>query len=263
MPLIEAEQLSFSYHRKPFIRQLNLNIQEGGILALLGPNGSGKTTLLKLLLGLLRPTQGMVRFQGEDTRAISHREMARRLAYVPQVHREAFGYRVFDVVLMGRTPHTSFFSRYSAADYQIVRESLKKLAIDHLAEKPYTEISGGERQLTLVARALAQGASAFIMDEPANGLDYGNQIRLLERIERLAREGYTFIFTTHHPDHALSIADRAVMMNAGSIICDGVPSSIITPEKIAELYRLDVKLFDDRRGQPFQMPRLSRVFYDS
>ena len=214
MHLFAVENLSFSYRRTPVIGDLSLTIDAGGVLALLGPNGSGKTTFLKLLLGLLRPAQGTIRLQGEDLYRIPQREVARQLAYVPQVHREAFGFRVFNVVLMGRMPHTSFFARYGKSDWHIVQEALEKLGISHLAERPYTEVSGGERQLTLIARALAQGARTFIMDEPTSGLDYGNQIRLLERVAGLAQEGYTFVLTTHHPDHALAIADRVVMMQS-------------------------------------------------
>ena len=154
MPFIEIEQLSFSYRRKPFIHGLNLSIEEGGILALLGPNGSGKTTILKLLLGLLAPLKGTISIQGADMRLLSQRERAKKLAYVPQTHREAFGYSVYDVVLMGRLPHISFFSRYGESDRRIAAESIAKMGIQHLAERPYTEISGGERQLTLIARAL-------------------------------------------------------------------------------------------------------------
>jgi iron complex transport system ATP-binding protein len=257
MPFLEVDQLSFSYRRKPFIHALNLSIEEGGVLALLGPNGSGKTTILKLLLGLLSPSKGAIRIQGKDMRSLSQREISRKLAYVPQTHREAFGYSVYDVVLMGRLPHISFFSRYGESDRRIAAESIGKMGIEHLAERPYTEISGGERQLTLIARALAQGAMTFIMDEPMNGLDYGNQIRLLEKISCLARDGYTFIFTTHHPDHALSIADRAVMIKSGTIFCDGSPSSVIAPKNLAAIYGISEKLFGDHADrQHYGMPKL-------
>jgi iron complex transport system ATP-binding protein len=259
MPLIEAAQVFFRYGKAPLIEQLDLTIDEGGVVALLGPNGSGKTTLLKLFLGLLSPQQGLIRLHGEDTHALSPREMSRTLAYVPQVHREAFGYRVFDVVLMGRMPHTSFFSRYGEKDRRIAWESLEKLSISHLAERPYTEISGGERQMTLIARALAQGVGTFIMDEPTTGLDYGNQIRLLDRVGRLAHEGYTFIFTTHHPDHALAIADRVVLMKAGRIIRDGAPQTTITPDQLAELYGLSDRHFVAQAGHRFGMPQLRRM----
>jgi iron complex transport system ATP-binding protein len=259
MSLFQVDALSFGYHHTPLISGLSLTIQEGGAVALLGPNGSGKTTFLKLLLGLLTPVEGVIRLHGKDIRKISRRELARQLAYVPQVHREAFGYHVFDVVLMGRMPHSSFFARYGARDEQIVWDALKKLGIGHLARRPYTEISGGERQLTLIARALAQGVRVFVMDEPTNGLDYGNQIRLLERVGRLADEGYSFVFTSHHPEHALAIADRVVMMQGGAIIRDGPPLATVTPEKLAELYGLPSILFDSGSEGRCGIPLLRRM----
>jgi iron complex transport system ATP-binding protein len=244
MALIQAERISFGYRGVKVLDDLSLAIPAGGVVALLGPNGSGKTTLLKLLLGILRPQGGSIRFRNTDISSIPARELARHLAYVPQVHRETFGYRVFDVVLMGRMPHTSFLGRYGATDMRITREALERLSIDHLAERTYTEISGGERQLTLIARAMAQGARTFVMDEPTNGLDYGNQLRLLDRVKSLSREeSFTFILTTHHPDHALAIADRVIMMRCGGIIRDGLPHETITPHALAELYDLDDRLF--------------------
>ena len=143
---------------------------------------------------------------------------------------------------MGRMPHTSFFSRYGEKDHAIVHDALKRLEIAHLENRPYTQISGGERQLTLIARALAQGARIFVMDEPSNNLDYGNQIRLLERIGRLANDGYTFLFSTHHPDHAMAIADRVVMMKKGKIVRDGAPQATITAGTLAELYGVSSQL---------------------
>jgi len=246
MAFIEIDQLSFSYRQTPFIENLDLRVREEGIVALLGPNGSGKSTLLKLLLGILTPASGSVRVRGENLGKLTRRELARRLAYVPQTHREAFGYSVFDVVLMGRLPRTSFFARYGDRDRRIAGEALEKLSIEHLAGRPYTEISGGERQLTLIARALTQGADIFVMDEPTNGLDYGNQIRLLGRINQLAAEGFTFIYTTHHPDHALAASDRVVMMKSGKILREGDPRCMLTPENLTELYGLSDRLFSNR-----------------
>jgi len=243
MRLFDIESLAFQYGRTPVIDGLNLTIDGGGVTAILGPNGSGKSTLLKLLLGLLHPRYGNIRLRGQELGNIPRRDLARQVAYVPQVHREAFGYSVFDIVLMGRMPHISFLSRYGQIDRRIVREALHKLEIAHLAQRPYTQISGGERQLTLIARALAQGADIFIMDEPTNSLDYGNQMRLLERVNKLAAGGFTFLFTTHHPDHALAIADRVVMMKAGRIVRDGATSETITPETLADLYGFSSSLF--------------------
>ena len=256
-PLLELDRLSFSYRSTPFISDLDLAIGGERVTALLGPNGSGKTTLLKLLLGLLVPTSGCVRLRGEELHRMKRKELACRLAYVPQMHREAFGYRVFDVVLMGRMPHTSFFARYGETDRRCAQKAMEMLAITHLAERPYTEISGGERQLTLIARAVAQGADIFVMDEPTNGLDYGNQLRLLDRIRRLSMNGYTFIYTTHHPDHALAIADQVVMMKAGRILREGSPQTVLTTDGLAELYDLPTSFCADFAAmQSLGMPPL-------
>jgi len=238
MAFIEIDRLSFSYGTTPFIENLNLRVEKEGIVALLGPNGSGKSTLLKLLVGILTPASGSIRIRGENLCGLTRKELARRVAYVPQTHREAFGYSVFDVALMGRMPRTSFFARYSENDRRIAGEALEKLSIGHLAGRPYTEISGGERQLTFIARALTQGADIFVMDEPANGLDYGNQIRLLERINQLSAEGFAFIYTTHHPDHAMAAADSVVMMKSGKILGEGESQYMLTPASLTELYGL-------------------------
>jgi len=254
MATLHADKLSFSYHRKPVLHELSLEL-ERGVTALLGPNGSGKTTLLKLLLGLLKPRSGEVRLDGVALGKLGQREVARHMAYVPQVHREAFAYRIEDVVLMGRMPHASFFSPYTQQDREQAREAMERLGILHLAERPYTQVSGGERQLALIARAMTQGAQIFVMDEPTNGLDYGNQVRLLERLQILAESGLSFIFSTHHPDHALSVATRVVMMNQGSILRDGGPSTIC-PESLEEIYGVDVRLFHLEDGVRVCVPGL-------
>lgn len=203
MTLIAVRDVTFGYAHPPVLRNISVSFQAGEVVSLLGPNGSGKTTLLKIVLGLLPPQRGDVLLEGLAIRAMTSKQLARRIAYVPQFHRIAFGYRVLDVVLMGRMPHKPFFFRYDAADERVAARALERLCIAHLKDRPYSEVSGGERQLVLIARALAQGADIFVMDEPVNGLDYGNQIRLPGRIADLSRSGYTFIKTTHFPDHAL------------------------------------------------------------
>jgi iron complex transport system ATP-binding protein len=257
-PVIRIEELSFSYRGQAVLAGLSLDVAEGGVTALLGPNGSGKTTLLKLILGLLKPAKGTLSFRGRDLQRIAPRELAREMAYVPQVHREAFGYRVEHIVLMGRMPHTSFFSGYGARDRLIATEAMERLGIAHLAHRPYTEVSGGERQLALIARALTQGAQVFIMDEPTNGLDYGHQVRLLGRMSSLAKEGLTFLFSTHHPDHALSVADRVVMMQSGAILHDS-PVAGITSESLRALYGVDVRILPVHEGQRVCVPVLGPV----
>lgn len=240
MGLINAAHIKFSYAGTPVLRDVSLAIHAGEVVSLLGPNGCGKTTLLKVLLGLLRPQRGKVLFHGKDVAAMSPRELAGQMAYVPQTHRIGFAYRVLDVVLMGRTPHKSFFSDYSKQDIEIALQCLERLSILHLSERPYNEISGGERQLTLIARALAQGANTLIMDEPASGLDFGNQIRLLTRISDLSQDGCTFIKSTHAPDHALWIANRVLIMKGGTVIADGKPQDVINGDAISRLYSTQV-----------------------
>ncbi|WP_043485831.1 ABC transporter ATP-binding protein [Holophaga foetida] len=254
MATLSARNLGFSYHRTPVISKVDIQI-EGGVTALLGPNGSGKTTLLKLLLGLLKPAHGQVFLDGVDLQSLGHRQAAKRMAYVPQVHREAFAYQVEDVVLMGRMPHASFLSPYSREDREQAREAMERLGILHLARRPYTQVSGGERQLALIARAMTQGAQVFIMDEPTNGLDYGNQVRLLERLQTLAQGGLSFIFSTHHPDHALSVADRVVMMSQGQILRDG-DAGTIDAESLEAIYGVDVRLFHVQSGIRVCVPGL-------
>ncbi|MFV0439572.1 MAG: ABC transporter ATP-binding protein [Desulfopila sp.] len=240
--LLTVQQASFAYRKKRILDEVTVSFAHGGVIALLGPNGSGKTTLLKIMLGLLAPDDGVVLFEGQPLATIPHRQLARRIAYVPQVHRESFAYTVEDVVLMGRMPYHSFLSTYSPADRDIARGAMAKLEILHLRDRPYTEISGGERQLALIGRSLAQGADLFIMDEPVNGLDYGNQMRLLQRIKELAKDGLTFVMTTHFPDHALMTADRVILLNEGTVVADGPTEQTITPEVLGELYRIDVDI---------------------
>jgi iron complex transport system ATP-binding protein len=254
MPQIQVDQVTFGYSQKPVLGNISISFEPGEIVSLLGPNGSGKTTLLKILLGLYRPWSGRVLLEGRSIGAIAPRQLARRMAYVPQVHRIAFGFRVLDVVMMARIPHKPFFFRYGNADEQAALGALERLAITHLKDRPYTELSGGERQLVLIARALAQGADIFIMDEPVNGLDYGNQIHLLGRIADLARSGYTFIKTTHFPDHALWISDRVVMFKQGRVIADGPTAEVITRSNLYRLYNTHVAVLGLNGGGRICMP---------
>ena len=242
MALIEAKSVTLAYTDKPVLTDISMEVREGEVVTLLGPNGSGKSTLLKSLLGLIRPKNGTILLCGRDIASIPQKELARQVAYVPQTHKSAFPFNVFDVILMGRMPHKTFFFRYSREDTDIAQDVMERLSITHLSARPYTEISGGGRQLTLIARALAQEARIFIMDEPASGLDYGNQLRLLEHITTLSHEGYTFVKSTHSPEHALWIAHRAIMIRDGAIIADGCCSDVVTNEALFRLYNARVNV---------------------
>jgi iron complex transport system ATP-binding protein len=259
-PVLEARNLRHGYGTRVVLDGISLAFARGELVSLLGPNGCGKTTLLKLLLGLLAPRSGEVLFRGQDLRGIPRRLYARSVAYVPQSHRTAFPYPVEDVVAMGRLPHQSMWLRQSAGQEAWVEEALAKLEIAHLRKRPYTEISGGERQLTLIARALAQGADTIIMDEPTAALDYGHQVRLLEQLAKLAQNGLTCIKSTHTPEHALWVSDRVVMLQNGQVIADGHPRDQITPENLHRLYRVKVTSLMTSDGWPAYVPTdFSRV----
>lgn len=259
-PLIQVDHLTYGYTQEPVLKNISASFAPGEVVSLLGPNGSGKTTLLKFLLGLRRPWSGQVQLDGRAISDFSPRQLARRIAYVPQVHRLSFGYRVMDVVLMGRMPHKPLFFNYDKRDARIALQAMARLGIGHLKERSYTEISGGERQLTLIARALAQGAEIFVMDEPVNGLDYGNQIRLLARIADLAGNGFTFIKTTHFPDHALWVADRVVMLKAGRIVADGPAAEVVNTSNLHQLYQIPVDVVSQNGGMRICLPEMFRRF---
>jgi iron complex transport system ATP-binding protein len=181
---------------------------------------------------------------GKPLRDYSHKEIASHIAYIPQYHNVPFNYSVLEMVVMGRISKLGFFSTPTKIDNEKSLEALKRVGIENLASRPFGQLSGGQKQLVLLARALAQEVQTFIMDEPVNGLDYGNQIRLLELIANLAKEGYTFIKTTHYPDHALLISTRVVVMNDAKIIADGKPHDVIHSKMIEDVYGIQAEIID-------------------
>jgi iron complex transport system ATP-binding protein len=254
--LFTLADVAFAYGRRPVLAGLNLSLEAGQVTALLGPNGSGKSTLLRLMLGILRPSRGRVLFRGRDLAEYPPKALARQVAYLPQNHRAVFAYTVLDVVLLGRLPHLGFCASFGRRDRDLARESLEQLGIARLARVPYTEISGGEQQLTLLARALTQGAEVFVMDEPESALDYGNQVRLLMRVSDLAAKGRTFLFSTHSPDHALRVAHRAVLLRDGVVLGDGIPAEVIDQISLEKLYDVEARLAAFEDGSLVCLPRL-------
>lgn len=233
---IAAQNLSIGYRDRLVGSGLSISLNEGESLALLGPNGGGKTTLLKTLLGLLPPRDGEVILNGKPLSAISVRERARLIGYVPQVHTGTFAFTVETVVLMGRTAYGSLFSRPGAKDIAVAREMLARLGIAHLAQRSYTEISGGERQLVLLARALAQEPRFVVLDEPTASLDFGNQGKVLREVETLTSAGLGVLFTTHDPNHALRAAHRSCLLRAGAIVAEGKTRDVLSRENLEALY---------------------------
>jgi len=204
----------------------------------LGPNGAGKTTLFRTLLGLLPPHSGKIELAGKPLEAYSRAELARLMTYVPQAHDSYFPFPVRDVVLMGRTAHVGLFAAPGRRDRELADEALRQLRVEHLAHRPFDEISGGEQQLALIARALATEAKLFIMDEPTANLDYGNQLLILDEIARLKTLGKTVLFCTHHPEQAARCADTVLMTRDGKVLALGPARGLITMDNVKTLYRL-------------------------
>lgn len=235
--MIELRQLSGGFYNRSVFGPIDLHVPAGGIVALLGGNGSGKTTLLKTLLGLRPPISGEVYWDKRPLKSISLAERARLVAFVPQHHRAGFGLRVLDIVAMGGQAGVIRASSGQALEFAWA--ALQQLHQEHLAEKRITELSGGQQQLVLIARALAQQTPTLVLDEPVNHLDWGHQQRLLELISGLANNQRTILFSTHHPDHARQVANRCVLLKDGRLVGDGNCRQQLTTECLNDLYRLD------------------------
>ncbi|MDJ0947673.1 MAG: ABC transporter ATP-binding protein [Alphaproteobacteria bacterium] len=237
---LATDKLAFGYPGKPVGRDVTLAVQSGEILCLLGPNGGGKTTLFKTALGLLKSQGGAVTIDDRPLAGWSRRELAQRIAYVPQAHTAFFPFTVLDTVLMGRTPRMALFATPSQADREIAERALGDLQIAELKDQIYTEISGGQRQLVLIARALAQEPEILVMDEPTASLDFGNQVLVLNHIRALARRGIGIVLSSHDPDHAFACADRVAMLHDGGLIRLGPPREVVTSESLRLLYGVEV-----------------------
>jgi len=237
---LEAKHLDFGYRGRRVGSDVSLSLEAGEVLCLLGPNGSGKTTLFKTLLGLLPAQGGAVTLDGADLTTRVHDEVARLVSYVPQAHAAFFPFTVRDVVLMGRTAHLGVFSSPSRRDREIAQAAIDRMRLGSLADAIYTRISGGERQLVLIARALAQDARIIVMDEPTANLDFGNQVRVIEHVRSLAESGIGVLLSTHDPDQAFLCADRVAMLHGGRLARLGTPEEAITATSLREIYGVEV-----------------------
>ena len=253
-PMLSAHALGFGYGAKAVGRGVDLEVRPREVLCLLGPNGSGKTTLFKTMLGLLPAQAGEVRLDGAPLAGLARPEIARRVAYVPQAHAAHFPFTVIDMVVMGRTAHLGLFASPSQDDRRRARAALATLGIADLAEAEYTRISGGQRQLALIARSLAQEAPAIVMDEPTASLDFGNQVVVLAEIKRLAAQGLAIVLSTHDPDHAFSIGNRVALLDGGRLIAQGDPHDVLTAERLQAVYRVSVVVEQLSQGQTVCAP---------
>ncbi len=240
--ILSIKNVSCGYGSKVVLSDINIDIEKGEVLCILGPNGVGKTTLFKTILGFIRMMGGDIFIDEISIKKMSARNKARLMGYVPQVHDPPFPYKVSDVVLMGRTAYIGSYSSPGREDRCIALESMQSLNIAHLGERIYTELSGGERQLVLIARALTQQPKILIMDEPTSNLDFGNQIRVIQQINELTRRGLTVVITSHFPNHAFLCASKVAMVKSDKTIDIGSSEEIITENNLYQTYGINVKI---------------------
>lgn len=248
--MLEIKNAVCGYRRRDraeiMINGLSMEIHPGEVMSILGPNGVGKTTLFRSVLGSLPLISGRVLLDGRDMKEMKRTEVARRIAYVPQSHNPPFPFTALQIAVMGRTSHMGMFASPSAADYEKAWEALTLMGAEYLAEKPYTEISGGERQLVMMARAIAQEADYLIMDEPAANLDYGNQVRALERIRQLAQSGHGIMFTTHNPDHVFLAASRVTVICGKEDFLTGPAGEVLTVPLMNRIYGIQTQIMESQ-----------------
>jgi iron complex transport system ATP-binding protein len=254
--MLQVDTLAFGFPGRSVGRDVSFSLAAGEAMCVLGPNGGGKTTLFRTLLGLLQPHAGTILLGGISLESLSRREIAQRIGYVPQGHSAYFAFTVRDFVLMGRTAHLGVFSVPGRKDRELAERVLESLGIAHLAHRPVTEISGGERQLALVARALAQEPAMLVLDEPTASLDFGNQVRVLEKISALAASGIAILFASHDPDHAFLASQRVLLLAEGRALEIGTPAQVIRPDSLKRLYGVAVDVLPLAGGRHTCLPEL-------
>lgn len=255
---VQIDSLSYAHPGgRHQLREVSVEVQPGQVAALLGPNGAGKTTLLRCLLGLLKADSGTAHIGGHDIATLPARRRARLVGYVPQGTATVFPFTTLDMAVMGRTPHLSAMATPKASDRARALQVLTDLGLAHLAHQSFSSLSGGERSLTLVARALVQESEVLILDEPTAALDLGNAVRVLSVVNDLAEAGRTILMTTHQPDHALRGADHVVIMADGQVRAQGSPARALTGALLSDVYGTPIDIATARvPGQDLDVPTL-------
>jgi iron complex transport system ATP-binding protein len=242
-PIVSARGVDFSYYNGLVLQDVSLSLAPGSMTSLIGPNGSGKTTLVKMLCGLLKPKRGQVTLAAEDMSRLSHKEISRQIALVPQELSVPFDFTVYEMVMLGRTPYVRHLRGISPHDLDIVQRMLQLTATERLAHRPYNELSGGEQQRVIIAMALAQEPRVLLLDEPVVHLDVNHQIEVLELIRRLNREtGLTVLATMHDLNLASLYFDRLVLLNEGKVVASGTPGEVLREDIIRRVFRAEVRI---------------------
>lgn len=248
MAMVVFNNVALGYHHQPVLHNVSFTLQRGEMCCLLGANGCGKTTLMRTLLGLLPVLHGEIALAGKPLPQWSAAKLAQKVAYVPQAHNGPFSYSVIDMVTMGRSAHLGLFASPNLRDRQLALDTLETLGIAHLEQRSFPTLSGGERQLVLIARALVQQPELLVMDEPAASLDFGHQITLLKRIRQLKTAGITLLMSTHHPMHAKAVADTIVTLSPQVGALQGTPQQMLNSASLSRLYQVSTEEIETHLG---------------
>ena len=242
--IYNIENISFAYpsSERKVLDNVSFDISEGEALTILGRNGAGKSTLLNCLLGLKKPQSGEISLAGRKLNQLTEREIAAEVGYVPQSHTPAFEHTVMDFVQMGFAAQIGLFSRPGNKERSAAAEVLLEMGIGHLSDRSYTQLSGGEQQQAIIARAIVMKPRIILFDEPTAHLDFGNQIKVLRIIKQFADKGFAVVITTHNPDHAMLLGGRTAIFDAHGIVQTGKTEEIVTEETLKSVYGTDLKL---------------------
>ena len=251
---IHVEHLTFGYDQKNILNDVSFDLCDHGCMAILGPNGAGKTTLLRCLLGFVQ-SKGNILFDGKTREQMAKGEFWKQVSYVPQAKLSTFSYSVEETVLMGRTGSLSIFEKPGKHDYEKAEEAMKQAGIMHLKNRDCASLSGGELQLVHIARALCSDPKLIVLDEPETGLDFSNQLMVLELIQKLHQsQQMTIIFNTHYPDHALDYADHVLMIDQAGHSIFGKSPEMITIDHMREVFGVDVEMFTSNQNRHAIIP---------
>lgn len=245
--ILTVENASFQYpQRPPLFENLSFSLQTPCIMSVLGPNGAGKTSLLKCILGFEKWTKGHETLDGTDTSQIPSHEFWRRIAYVPQAKSSPFSYTVEETVLMGRSAHISLFGKPSGRDRELAYQAIEFVGIEALVKRTCSQLSGGQYQMVLIARALAAQPELLVMDEPESNLDFRNQLKVLSCIKELAAKGVGTLINTHYPTHAIEISDKALVMRPRLSPLYGNAKEVLTEQTLSQAFGVEVNIFENR-----------------
>ena len=245
-PIISLANISFQYagQIRTVFQQFSLEIQPGTITAILGPNGSGKTTLLHLILGHLIPTDGVVLLGRRPQQNYSRQSIGKLIGLVSQDEYIPFNFTVLEYVLLGRAPHLQLLKTPSAQDIDLALSALQELELSDFTHTPIQTLSGGERQLVMIARVLVQNPSILLLDEPTSHLDLSNKSRVLSLLRRLANQNITIVFTTQNPETAITTAEYSVLMHAGNTLASGPVEEVLTAANLTAMYGVPIEVYE-------------------